>query len=156
MNCRASPSGPAGGSEHAMAEQWKPAWGDAGRSNAADEWEIVPEGLRRRPPGPEAAGQAPREAGPPAAPPVLVVSPSGPADCRSVQDAVRRAAPGTRILVRPGVYEEGLVLEKPLEIIGDGPRDEIVLTSYDAHCVSMRTTHAVVRGLTLRSRGACK
>ncbi|HJT77102.1 MAG TPA: hypothetical protein VJ739_07840, partial [Gemmataceae bacterium] len=140
-----------------MAEQWQPSWIGAPPPGSEDEWEIAPEGLRRRSPLTGIPADNPASAaGPPpdgqAAVPsvVLTVSPAGDADCRSIHEAVLRAPAGARILVRPGTYTEGVVLTKPLEIIGDGPRDQIVLTTPDSHCVSIHTTHAVVRGLTLR------
>jgi F-box protein 11 len=39
----------------------------------------------------------------------------------TVSAAIKAAKPGDRILVRPGRYEESLVVDKPLEITGDGP-----------------------------------
>ena len=42
-------------------------------------------------------------------------------DFATVGAAIKAAKPGDRILVRPGLYEEGLVVDKPLEILGDGP-----------------------------------
>src|SRR5262249_61650365 len=49
----------------------------------------------------------------------LIVSPSGAADHSSIELAVRAAAPGSRILVRPGRYEEGIGLYNECEIVGD-------------------------------------
>src|SRR5437879_2720367 len=61
----------------------------------------------------------------------LTVAPAGAADFRTVQEAIRSAQPAARILVRPGRYEEGVTLDKDLEICGDGPREEIVIESPD-------------------------
>lgn len=55
-------------------------------------------------------------------------------------------------MVRPGLYQEGLVLDKAIEISGDGPVEDIVIESTDADCILMQTDYAVVRGLTLRGR----
>src|SRR5207302_6836010 len=71
-------------------------------------------------PGPE--GSAATLQQPHGPPTTLVVAPTGPADCTTVTQAIRKASPNARILVRPGRYEEGMVLDKPLEIVGDGPR----------------------------------
>lgn len=50
----------------------------------------------------------------------IVVDPSGDG-VRSIADAVRRAAPGARILVRPGVYREPtIVVDRPVTIEGEG------------------------------------
>ena len=62
----------------------------------------------------------------------------------------KHAAPGARILVRPGVYDESVVLDKPVEIVGDGPREKIIVRSADASCSVMRRDRARVAGLTLR------
>jgi nitrous oxidase accessory protein NosD len=82
----------------------------------------------------------------------LTVSRQGAADYRSIKAASRAAPPHARILVRPGVYQEALVLDKPIELIGDGPLPEVILESTLADCILMQTDEAVVRGLTLRSR----
>src|SRR6516165_10514531 len=88
--------------------------------------------------------------------PVLTVAPAGAADYPSIQAALRSARKGARIMVRPGKYEETIVLTKELEIIGDGPCADIIFENMDAHCLVMQSRQALVRGLTLRSRGAFK
>jgi nitrous oxidase accessory protein NosD len=80
----------------------------------------------------------------------LVVSPNGRADHTTISEALADAAPGTRIVIRPGVYEEGLVLDRPVEIVGDGPVDRIVVRSASASCIRVVADGAIVRGLTLR------
>ncbi|MEN8221558.1 MAG: right-handed parallel beta-helix repeat-containing protein [Pseudomonadota bacterium] len=80
----------------------------------------------------------------------IVVSPTG--DCQSISAAIEKAKAGDRILVKPGVYEEDLVIDKPLEIIGDGDVAEIVVESKNADCIFMKTDNALVRGLSLRNR----
>jgi len=59
---------------------------------------------------------------------------------------------GATIKVRPGLYRESLVLDKDVEIIGEGERAEIVLETTGAHCITMATDRAAVRNLTLRQR----
>jgi parallel beta-helix repeat protein len=82
----------------------------------------------------------------------LIVSQQGEADYRSISEAIKNGQPGTRILVSPGVYREGLLIDKHLEIMGDGPLAEIIVESADSDCILMRADTAVVRGLTLRCR----
>ena len=56
----------------------------------------------------------------------LVVSPDGP--CKSLAAALAAAAPGAVIRVRPGKYREAaLLLDKPVQIIGDAPSREILI-----------------------------
>ena len=82
----------------------------------------------------------------------LVVSSLGGGEHSSIGEAIRRAAPGTRIVVRPGHYRETLVLDKPVEIVGSGPQQEIIVEAVDSHVIEAVAGQAVVRGLTLRSR----
>ncbi|MGI9106503.1 MAG: right-handed parallel beta-helix repeat-containing protein [Pyrinomonadaceae bacterium] len=82
----------------------------------------------------------------------IVVSAAGNGDYSTINEALRKATPGARLLVRPGVYDESIVLKQPVEIVGEGRREEIVLTSAAASCIQMLTAQATVRGLTLRGR----
>src|SRR5919108_737188 len=49
----------------------------------------------------------------------LVVSPHGDGHFARIGAAIEAAPPGARIVVRPGVYAESLVIEKPLAIVAD-------------------------------------
>jgi F-box protein 11 len=84
--------------------------------------------------------------------PTLAVAKVGGAHYRTISEAIANAQPGTRILVRPGFYVEGLTIDKPLEIIGDGPLDEIIVEARASTCMLMKTDYAVVRNLTLQNR----
>lgn len=80
---------------------------------------------------------------------VIVVSAEGGGDYASITEALNAAAMGARLLVRRGVYRESVVINKQIEIIGEGARQDIIIESADASCVLMRTNEALVRGLTL-------
>ncbi len=87
--------------------------------------------------------------------PVIVVATRGlRGDCQTISAAIKKAAAGSRILVKPGVYQESLVIDKPLQIIGDGAVADIVVESWEGHCIWMNTNHALVRGLTLLCRAS--
>jgi parallel beta-helix repeat protein len=95
-------------------------------------------------------------AGEPAAktePPTHIVDPWLRGDYSTIAEAVVDASPGDRILVRPGFYQHGLVINKPLEIIGDGPLDEIVVEARGEHTILFQTTIGRVSNLTLRQVG---
>ena len=83
--------------------------------------------------------------------PALVVSSRGDGRYRTIGEALRRAPPGARILIRPGRYVESLVLHAEVELLGDGPVEGIVIESEEASCLQMRAGQALVRGLTLRA-----
>jgi len=85
-------------------------------------------------------------------PPTLVVdSLRGP--YTTLASAISVANAGDRVLVRPGIYEEGLVMDKPLEIIGQGKRDEILIDAAGTNALAFRTTLGRVTNLTLRQFG---
>jgi pectin methylesterase-like acyl-CoA thioesterase len=80
------------------------------------------------------------------------VAQTGGGDFRSIAKALSAVPEGATIKVRPGLYRESLVLDKDVEIIGEGERAEIVLETTGAHCITMATDRAIVRNLTLRQR----
>jgi parallel beta-helix repeat protein len=86
-------------------------------------------------------------------PPTHVVDAWQRGDFSTVGEAVKAANPGDRILVRPGLYEEGLVVDKPLEILGDGPVDEIEIRARGANALLFRANIGRVANLTLRQAG---
>jgi parallel beta-helix repeat protein len=71
----------------------------------------------------------------------------------TVGSAIEAAQPGDRILVRPGLYDEALVLDKPLEILGDGPVSDIQIRSRNTTVLSFRAAIGRVANLTLRQAG---
>ena len=93
--------------------------------------------------GPLTAG-TPSPARAPAAarnePPTHVVDPYHRGDFTTISLAIKAAAPGDRILVRPGLYTEPLVIDKPLEILGDGPVADIQVHVRDTHAVAFRAS----------------
>ena len=101
---------------------------------------------------PPAGTEPPAEAEPLAAagPHTRVVDPMGRSDHISISEAIEKADTGDRILVRPGLYQEGLVINKPVEIIGDGDLNEIVVQTADTNVLLFDTTMGRVSNLTLR------
>ena len=83
---------------------------------------------------------------------VLIVSRNGQGHYFSLAVALRKAAPGTRIFLMPGIYRESVVVDKPIEIIGNGNPQDIVLESDLGPCLTFRTPHALVANLTLRCK----
>jgi hypothetical protein len=69
----------------------------------------------------------------------------------SLREALQKARPQASILVEPGIYREQCVIEKPLQIIGQGPQENIIIESVGSPCISMQADQAEVRGLTLKS-----
>src|SRR5438132_7498804 len=67
-------------------------------------------------------------------------------------EALRTSAPGTRMLLKPGVYRGEFVIDRPVEIDGDGRRNRIVLESVSGTCLTLRAGDTVIRGVTVRGR----
>ena len=134
-----------------------PKVGAAGGEGTGPETSSPPES--KEPPGQTGlvatteAQQGPRRPSPKTEPPVRVVDPFHRGDHASIGEALTAANPGDRILVRPGLYKEGLVIEKPLEIIGDGDVNDIVIQATGQHAVSFRTMMGRVANLSLQQAG---
>ena len=87
-------------------------------------------------------------------PPIRVVDPMHHGDHITITEAIEAANPGDRILVRPGLYPEWLVIDKPgLEIIGDGNLDDVVVQAVGRGALLFKTTMGKVANLTLRQMG---
>ncbi len=84
---------------------------------------------------------------------VVVVSANGGGNYASIGEALRNVAPNSRLLIREGLYHESVVLDKNVEIVGDGAVENIIVRSRNQSCVSMQTERAAMRGLTLQGRG---
>jgi len=85
-------------------------------------------------------------AGQPKGPVVTVTS------AAALAGALRTAAPGTRILLKPGDYRGEWVVDRPVEIAGEGRRARIVLESVKGTCLTLRDSGAAIRGVTIRER----
>ena len=57
----------------------------------------------------------------------FVVSSEGREKFATIREAIKRAKDGARILVKPGIYRENILLTRPVEIIGNGPRGILLL-----------------------------
>jgi parallel beta-helix repeat protein len=86
-------------------------------------------------------------------PPALTVDPWGHGDHMTISEAIAAARPGTQIAIRPGLYEESLVVEKPLELLGQGPVEEIIVRARDGDAILFRANIGRVANLTLQHAG---
>ena len=71
-------------------------------------------------------------------------------DFTSIQDAIDAAEPGDRIVVREGTYRESLRLSKVLEIIGEGDRERIVVTTDKGDALHCDAPLARIAGILFR------
>ncbi len=89
-----------------------------------------------------------------AEPPRLVVDQSGHGHHRTIGEAIRASVvPGMLITVKPGIYREALVLDRDVEIVGEGDRARIVVEATDTDALTVTADRASVRNLTVRAVG---
>lgn len=70
-----------------------------------------------------------------------------------INDAIGKEPPGTRIRLHPGRYREDVRVNKPVEIVGAGPREEIVIESDQGDALIIAVNMAQIRGISIRQRG---
>lgn len=80
----------------------------------------------------------------------LVVDIRGSGGFTSINAALKAAPAGARITVKPGTYQESIILNKYVTIEGVGGNDRVIVESDSADCIFMDTDEAVVSGLGLR------
>jgi parallel beta-helix repeat (two copies)/parallel beta-helix repeat (two copies) len=71
----------------------------------------------------------------------------------TINAAIAAAAPGSRILVHSGVYDEGLIIDKPLEIVGDGNLGDVIIRATGKSAILFKATRGKISNLTLRQNG---
>ena len=59
----------------------------------------------------------------------------------------------SRILIRQGVYDEELVIDKPLEIVGDGEIGEVVIRASGKSAILFKTVRGKISNLLIRQIG---
>ena len=73
----------------------------------------------------------------------------------TIGEAIRASVvPGTLITVKPGIYREALVIDRVVEIVGEGDRARIVVEATDTDAVTVTAVRAAVRNLTVRAVGS--
>jgi len=84
---------------------------------------------------------------------LIIVDQMHRGDYDTISDAISAAAPGSRILVRSGMYDEGLIIDKPLEIEGDGNLGDVVIRAEGKAAISFRTAKGIISNLVLKQMG---
>lgn len=84
----------------------------------------------------------------------LTVSPDGRSDFSTISEAILQAEPGTQIVVKAGVYDESLVIDKPLEIVAESAAKDAVIQNTDSNCILMQAESATLRGFKLRNNSS--
>jgi F-box protein 11 len=86
-------------------------------------------------------------------PPLHVVDALHPGGFARISQAIQGAQAGDRILVKPGLYQESLLIDKTLEIIGDGKEGDVVVQTRASHVIQFQATFGRIANLTVRQLG---
>ena len=89
-------------------------------------------------------------------PPTMSVDAMHRGHYATIAAAPQAAQPGDGILVRPGLYRESLVVDKPIEIIGDGELGDVVIEGIEGNAISFQTSMGRVANVALRQVGVGK
>ncbi|WP_442596425.1 right-handed parallel beta-helix repeat-containing protein [Neobacillus sp. D3-1R] len=85
---------------------------------------------------------------------ILTVSQTNPTALFStISEAIQVAKPKTRILVDPGTYREALLIEKEIDLVGNGSSEQIVIESNETTCVRLKSDCGSFSNLTIRGIG---
>ena len=78
----------------------------------------------------------------------IIVSPDGRGTHRTITEAISSASPGETIEIRSGVYEEVLVLDRPVKLLGD-PDGFVVIHHPKYTPIKVRQTEVALENLAL-------
>ena len=82
---------------------------------------------------------------------VIVVAKSG-GDTDSIAKAVKRAKPGTTVFIRPGEYNETIVLKDGVSLVGEKAETTIINPLNRGHAV-IAANHSLIAGFTFTGTG---
>jgi hypothetical protein len=112
--------------------------------------EPIPPGTLERQPRSDTAGSEKGEAIRTERGRFVVASEGG--DFPTIQAAIDRALPGDRIHVQEGVYDEALLLDKPLELIGAGA-GKVEVRASDEDVLQLQTSMGYITGFSFVQTG---
>lgn len=68
----------------------------------------------------------------------------------TITDAINSAKNGTRIKVMPGKYKEDVVIDKDIEIVGEGNVNQVVIENKLKNSLLIKNSNFKISGLTLK------
>ncbi len=87
----------------------------------------------------------------------LIVSKEAGSRVQTINQALAIAKPGATILVRSGLYQESVTIDKPVTIIGEGSATDTILKGVGFNCINMQAAEAKIKNLTLQGdRTICR
>jgi hypothetical protein len=83
---------------------------------------------------------------------IIVDQKKGP--IKTIREAMESANFMDRILIKPGTYREEVFWTKPLELVGSGNREEIVLQFDERSTITFTTSWGRISNLMIRHNGS--
>ncbi len=68
----------------------------------------------------------------------------------TITEALNNATPGAKILVRAGVYDEDIIIDKPLEITGDGVLGDVIIRADNSDAILFNAVRGRISNLMLK------
>jgi parallel beta-helix repeat protein len=72
----------------------------------------------------------------------------------TIGEAIRAAPKGALVVVRPGRYREAVMIDKEVEVVGEGGWGGVVVEAEGTNAMVIATPRAWVRNMTVRAVGA--
>lgn len=89
---------------------------------------------------------------PPPAGAALIVAADGSGAFKRINDALAKAKPGERILVKPGTYRETILLDKAVDLVAEGSPEQTVIESTSGPVMVLQADKAKIQGFTLNGK----
>ncbi len=83
----------------------------------------------------------------------IIVDPSGLGQYTTIGEAIQAARPGDTIAIRPGIYNEGLVIDKLVHLVGKGKLGRVVVRVAGKNVIQWKSNAGSVRNLVLCQEG---
>lgn len=82
----------------------------------------------------------------------IIVCANGTGDFKTISEALQQANSDSIIMVKPGIYNESILIDKDRSIIGDGPVEEIIIEQSLSSCITVKAGNATIKGISIRDK----
>jgi len=82
--------------------------------------------------------------------PSIVVDQMGRGDYTTISQAIAAAVSGSKITIRKGVYNEGIVIDKALEIVGEGNLGDVVIRAKGVNAILFKAVSGIVSNIMIK------
>jgi parallel beta-helix repeat protein len=93
---------------------------------------------------------------PPLNPNAIRVMADGTGDYKTIADAIAAAKSGGRIELMPGTHTGGVVIDKPVEIVGLGDFNSVIWQAEGVDVVQWKASSGLISNLTIHQTGKCE